>query len=239
MRKIAEWLSSKDRSIFFKKIISLWFPWKVESDLFFMMNRCIFATAFSLPSILLYSKLYVSSNPSAIPFACTYIFSVKRTSDCMPRYTPEQLVKRNASIWTDIQIILAPIQFLIFVAGVTITILYANGLFITDFYWVSVVILFKTLFFALLFITGMFFEKEIFDKWVYSKEFLWEDIGSTVAAAFHLLYFVLAFLGYPEDVLIWEAFLAYFTYVVNALQYLVRIILEKLNERKLRLDGRI
>lgn len=157
----------------------------------------------------------------------------------MPRYTPEQLAKRNASVWTDIQIILAPIQFLIFITGVTITALYANGLFISNFYWVSVAILFKTLFFALLFITGMFFEKEIFNKWVYSKEFLWEDIGSTVAAAFHLLYFVLAYLGYPEDVLIWEAFLAYFTYVINALQYLVRIILEKLNERKLRLEGHI
>ena len=64
----------------------------------------------------------------------------------MPRYTPEQLVKRNASIWTDIQIILAPIQFLLFVAGVTTTALYANGLFVTKFYWVSIAILFKTLF---------------------------------------------------------------------------------------------
>jgi 3-vinyl bacteriochlorophyllide hydratase len=157
----------------------------------------------------------------------------------MPRSTPEQLAKRNASIWTDIQIILAPVQFLVFVTGVSVTALYLNGLFISNFYWVSVAILFKTLFFALLFITGMFFEKEIFNKWVYSKEFLWEDIGSTVAAAFHLLYFVMAYLGYPEDVLVWEAFLADFTNVINALQYLVRIILEKLNERKLRLDGRI
>ncbi len=157
----------------------------------------------------------------------------------MPRYTPEQLAKRNASIWTDIQIILAPIQFLVFVTGVSVTVLYLNGLFISNFYWVSVAILFKTLFFALLFITGMFFEKEIFNKWVYSKEFLWEDIGSTVAAAFHLLYFVMAYLGYSDDVLVLEAFLAYFTYIINALQYLVRIILEKLNERKLRLDGRI
>ncbi|NTV05549.1 MAG: 2-vinyl bacteriochlorophyllide hydratase [Chlorobiaceae bacterium] len=157
----------------------------------------------------------------------------------MARYTPEQLAKRNASIWTDIQIILAPIQFLFFVAGVAITALYANTLFVTSFYWVSIVILFKTLFFALLFITGMFFEKEVFDKWVYSKEFLWEDIGSTVAAVFHLLYFFMAYLGYPEQVLIWEAFLAYFTYVLNALQYLIRIILEKLNERKLRIDGQI
>ena len=157
----------------------------------------------------------------------------------MPRYTPEQLVKRNASIWTDIQIILAPIQFLFFIAGLTITTLYANNLFVSGFYWVSLAILFKTLFFALLFITGMFFEKEVFDQWVYSKEFLWEDIGSTIAAFFHLLYFLLVWFGASHEVLLWDAFLAYFTYVLNALQYLVRIILEKLNERKLRMDGQL
>lgn len=157
----------------------------------------------------------------------------------MSRYTPEQLAKRNASVWTDIQIILAPIQFMIFIVGVTVTALYANGLFITDFYWVSVAILFKTLFFAMLFITGAFFEKEIFGEWIYSKAFLWEDLGSTIAAGFHLLYFVLAYLGASEQVLISEAFLAYFTYVLNALQYLVRIILEKLNERRLKLEGHI
>jgi 3-vinyl bacteriochlorophyllide hydratase len=157
----------------------------------------------------------------------------------MARYTPAQLVKRNASIWTDIQIILAPIQFFFFVAGVTITALFANDLFGSSFYWVSVAILFKTLFFALLFITGMFFEKEIFNKWVYSKEFFWEDIGSTIAAFFHLLYFFLAYFGASREVLIMDAFLAYFTYVLNALQYLVRIILEKRNERKLRIEGQM
>ncbi len=68
----------------------------------------------------------------------------------------------------------------------------------------------------------------------FSKEFLWEDIGSVLAAAFHLLYFVLAFMGASEDLLVQEAFLAYFTYVLNALQYLVRIILEKLHERRLK-----
>jgi 3-vinyl bacteriochlorophyllide hydratase len=157
----------------------------------------------------------------------------------MPRYTPEQLLKRNASIWTDIQIILAPIQFLFFIAGLTITILYANALFVPALYWVSLAILFKTLFFALLFITGMFFEKEVFDQWVYSKEFFWEDVGSTVAASFHLFYFFLAWFGASQEVLLWDAFLAYFTYVLNALQYLVRIILEKMNERNLRMDGQL
>lgn len=157
----------------------------------------------------------------------------------MPRYTPEQLAKRNASIWTDIQIMLAPVQFLFFIGGLTLTVLYQQGLFVGNFYWISLAILFKTLFFALLFITGMFFEKEVFDQWVYSKEFLWEDIGSTVAAFFHLLYFVLAWMGASKDVLALDAFIAYGTYVLNALQYLVRIILEKMNERNLRMDGKI
>jgi len=157
----------------------------------------------------------------------------------MPRYTPEQLAKRNASVWTDIQVILAPLQFCIFLGGVTLNTLYYFDLASIDFYWISVAILFKTIFFAILFITGMFFEKEIFDQWVYSKEFLWEDVGSTVAAFFHLLYFVMAWTGYTDDVLVVEAYIAYLTYVLNALQYLVRIILEKNNERKLKVQGQI
>jgi 3-vinyl bacteriochlorophyllide hydratase len=166
-------------------------------------------------------------------------FTITEEKERMPRYTPEQLAKRNASVWTDIQIVLAPVQFIFFVAGVTVTTLYANGIIVNGFYWVSIAILFKTLFFGLLFTTGMFFEKDIFNQWVYSKEFLWEDIGSTVAAFFHLFYFYLAFFDYPREVLIWDAFIAYFTYVVNAMQYLVRIILEKRNERMLRMDGRM
>jgi len=149
------------------------------------------------------------------------------------------LQNNSPCVWTDIQIILAPVQFLIFIAGVTITTLFANGILVNGFYWVSLAILFKTLFFDILFITGMFFEKEIFNQWVYSKDFLWEDIGSTVAALFHLLYFVMAYLGYSQEVLIKEAYLAYLSYILNAMQYLVRIILEKNNEKKLRLEGEL
>lgn len=36
----------------------------------------------------------------------------------------------------------------------------------------------------------------------------------------------MAWLGYPGHVLVVEAYIAYLTYVFNALQYLVRIILE-------------
>ncbi len=151
----------------------------------------------------------------------------------MPRYTPEQLAKRNASVWTDVQLILAPIQFFVFLGGVTVTYLYSQNSQIFSFYWVSIAILFKTFLFALLFITGAYFEKEIFGKWAFSKAFFWEDVGSTIAGAFHLLYFVFVFMGASDDVLVIEAFIAYSTYVANALQYLVRIVLEKQNEKRL------
>jgi 3-vinyl bacteriochlorophyllide hydratase len=193
-----------------------------------------FSEVFQGIRILLYSLLHTAG------LAVTIVhFSCKHKKDFMPRYTPEQLAKRNASVWTDIQIILAPLQFFVFLAGVTLNTLYYYDLAQIEFYWISLAILFKTLFFAILFITGMFFEKEIFNQWVYSKEFLWEDVGSTVAAFFHLLYFVMAWMGYPPEVLVVEAYIAYLTYVMNALQYLVRIILEKNNERKLKGQGTI
>ncbi len=155
----------------------------------------------------------------------------------MPRYTPEQLAKRNASVWTEIQILLAPVQFVIFLTGIALNAIYASNPASIDFFWVSVAILFKTLFFVILFITGMFFEKDLFGKWVFSKEFFWEDVGSSVATFFHFLYFVLAWKGYPDGTLVIWATVAYSSYIINAVQYLVRIWLEKSHERKLKLQA--
>ena len=155
----------------------------------------------------------------------------------MPRYTPEQLAKRNASVWTEIQILLAPVQFVIFLTGIGLNALYASNPASIDFFWISVAILFKTLFFVILFITGMFFEKDLYGKWVFSKEFFWEDVGSSVATFFHFLYFVLAWKGYPDGTLVIWATVAYSSYIINAVQYLVRIWLEKSHERKLKLQA--
>ncbi|NTW51891.1 MAG: 2-vinyl bacteriochlorophyllide hydratase [Chlorobiaceae bacterium] len=157
----------------------------------------------------------------------------------MARYTPEQLAMRNASVWTYLQILLAPVQFLIFLTGVVLNTLYVNHIANIDFIWISLAILFKTLFFAILFITGMFFEKEIFGHWVFSKAFFWEDVGSTVAGFFHILYFVLSWMGTAENVLVTAGYVAYLSYIINALQYLARIYLEKRNEKKLILQGQL
>ena len=150
----------------------------------------------------------------------------------MPRYTPEQLEKRNASVWTKVQGILAPIQFVVFIAGLAVTLMYKAGAGIDNFAWVTVFVVLKTLIFLLIFVTGAFFEKDVFDEYVFAPEFFWEDVGSTVAIVIHLSYFVLFYIGMDENVLIWTALLAYLSYLFNAAQFLLRLIIEKQHARK-------
>ena len=150
----------------------------------------------------------------------------------MPRYTPEQLERRNASVWTTVQGVLAPIQFLVFLAGFTITVLYKTGTGVENFAWVTFFVVLKTLVFLLIFVTGAFFEKEVFGDYVFAPEFFWEDVGSAVAMVVHISYFILFFMGLDENVLIWTALLAYLSYLVNATQFVIRLIVEKLHARK-------
>jgi len=152
----------------------------------------------------------------------------------MPRYTPEQLARRNASPWTKSQAILAPIQFLIFLAGLTVTWLYKQEIWIDDFGWITFFVTLKTFMLFLIFVTGAFFEKEVFGAYAFAPEFFWEDFGSAIAMIVHISYFVLFFQGLDENFLIWTALLAYLSYLVNATQFLIRLLLEKHNEKKLK-----
>ncbi|NTV25186.1 MAG: 2-vinyl bacteriochlorophyllide hydratase [Chlorobiaceae bacterium] len=152
----------------------------------------------------------------------------------MPRYTPEQLEKRNASKWTTVQAILAPIQFLIFLAGLTVTWLYSQGMWVTDFGWITFFVTLKTFMLVLIFVTGGFFELEVFGHFAFAPEFFWEDFGSAIAMIVHISYFILFWMGLNQQILIWTALLAYLSYLVNAAQFVIRLLLEKHNERKLK-----
>jgi len=113
----------------------------------------------------------------------------------MPRYTPDQLARRNASVWTTVQAILAPIQFVMFLAGLTVTYLYQYGIGIESFAWVTFFVALKTFMLVLIFVTGGFFEREVFGKFAFAPEFFWEDFGSSIAMVVHIAYFVLFFMG--------------------------------------------
>jgi len=152
----------------------------------------------------------------------------------MPRYTPEQLERRNASVWTKVQGILAPIQFVMFLAGLTVTYCYKSGIGIHDFAWITFFVTLKTLMLVLIFVTGGFFEKEVFGAFAFAPEFFWEDFGSAIAMVVHISYFILFFIGLDKNTLIWTALLAYLSYLVNAAQFVIRLLLEKHNEKKLK-----
>ena len=155
----------------------------------------------------------------------------------MPRYTPEQLERRNASVWTKVQGILAPIQFLMFLVGVTVTYLYQAHIWIDNFYWITVFVFLKTLMLVLIFVTGGFFEQEVFGAFAFAPEFFWEDFGSAIAMVVHISYFILFFMGLDETILIRTALLAYLSYLINAAQFVIRLLLEKHNEKKLKRES--
>lgn len=135
-------------------------------------------------------------------------------------YTPDQLRRREASRWTRVQIILAPIQFLAFLISFALVIRYLvtgeGYLIATISVWIKIFLIW------VLTITGMLWEYDMFDHYFMAKEFFWEDLGNLIAIITHNLYFVAIWLGAPERVVMWVMVFAYVTYLLNAGQFVAR-----------------
>lgn len=135
-------------------------------------------------------------------------------------YTPEQRARRDASVWTKVQAVLAPIQFIAFIISFALVIRYlttGNGLLIAN---ISVLI--KIALLWLITVTGMIWEKDVYGQWFLAPEFFWEDVGNAVAMIFHNLYFVAVWLGWSADAVMTLMLVAYSTYLVNCAQFVVR-----------------
>ena len=145
-------------------------------------------------------------------------------------YTPEQRVRRDATKWTLVQGILAPIQFLIFLISLGLVIRYllsGEGFVIAT--W-SIVL--KTLVLYTIMITGAIWERVVFGCYLFAPAFFWEDVFSFLVLALHTTYLVMLFggLGSPEQQM-WVALAAYSTYVINAGQFLLKLRAARLDER--------
>jgi len=148
-------------------------------------------------------------------------------------YTPEQLARRNESIWTKVQIILAPIQFLVFITSFALVIRYlttGEGYAIAN---ASVLIKISLLW--LITITGMIWEKEIFDHWFLAPQFFWEDVGNAVAIIMHNIYFIVIWLGWSQNAVMTVMLIAYITYLFNCGQFILRGI----QGRQQRIDAEV
>ncbi|MEH6789308.1 2-vinyl bacteriochlorophyllide hydratase [Parasphingorhabdus sp.] len=142
-------------------------------------------------------------------------------------YTEAQRKRRDESVWTLVQGILAPIQFLIFLCSLALVIrflLTGEGELAAE-----MSILLKTLVLYTIMITGSIWEKAVFDEWLFARPFFWEDVFSMAVLALHTIYLVmlLGSFGSVEQRL-YVALAAYATYVINAGQFLWKLRIARL-----------
>jgi 3-vinyl bacteriochlorophyllide hydratase len=139
-----------------------------------------------------------------------------------PLYTAEERERRDASPWTLVQGILAPIQFVVFLASLFLVLRYlatGEGLGLAT---ASVVV--KTLTLYAIMVTGSIWEREVFGRYLFARPFFWEDMVSMLVLALHTAYiFALIFDALGARSQMFLALAAYASYVVNATQFLLKL----------------
>ena len=144
-----------------------------------------------------------------------------------PLYTAEERRRRDSSPWTIVQGVLAPIQFLVFIASTLLVLRYlltGEGAAIAT---ASIVL--KTMLLYAIMITGSIWEKVVFGKWLFAEPFWWEDLFSFLVLALHTAYLVALFGNLlTSQQLMWLALAAYFTYVINAGQFIWKLRMARL-----------
>lgn len=137
-------------------------------------------------------------------------------------YTSEQKARRDGTVWTLVQGVLAPLQFAVFVISLALILrfmLSGHGYEIA-----TASIIAKTALLYLIMITGAIWEKVVFGQWLFAPAFFWEDVVSFVVIALHSLYLYGLLTGaLPPNTLIVIVLAAYATYVVNAGQFLLKL----------------
>ena len=137
-------------------------------------------------------------------------------------YSPEQKRRRDESVWTLVQGILAPLQFLIFLISLGLVVrclITGNG---ESAALLSVVI--KTFTLYTIMLTGCIWEKVVFGQYLFAPAFFWEDVFSMLVLALHTTYLYVWWAGAiaPTQQL-WLAIAAYATYCINAGQFLLKL----------------
>jgi 3-vinyl bacteriochlorophyllide hydratase len=137
-------------------------------------------------------------------------------------YTPEQKIRRDNTVWTLVQGVLAPVQFLIFLVSLILVI---RSLWTgegTTLALSSVVV--KTIVLYTIMITGCIWEKVVFGKYLFAEAFFWEDVFSMLVLALHTTY-VYAWLtnSLSSQTQLWLALAAYTAYCINAGQFVWKL----------------
>ena len=145
-----------------------------------------------------------------------------------PLYTVEERARRDASVWTFVQGVLAPVQFLVFLVSLGLVLRYlSTGEGLALALW-SIVI--KTVTLYTIMITGCIWEKVVFGRYLFAPAFYWEDIFSMLVLALHTAYLAaLATDAVSARNLMYLALAAYLAYVINAGQFIWKLRMARLD----------
>lgn len=137
-------------------------------------------------------------------------------------YTPDERRRRDASVWTMVQGVLAPLQFLVFLVSLSLVIHYVvTG---TGLAAANLSVIAKTLVLYLIMVTGSIWEKDVFGQYLFAPAFFWEDAVSMLVLALHTFYLVALWAGLlSPTALMALALAAYATYVINAAQFVWKL----------------
>jgi 3-vinyl bacteriochlorophyllide hydratase len=148
--------------------------------------------------------------------------SLTGKSDRTGLYTEAERQRRDSTIWTLVQGVLAPVQFLVFLVSLALVLRYlATG---SGYEAATLSILVKTGFLYLIMLTGAIWEKVVFGQYLFAPAFFWEDVFSFAVIALHSAYIWVLYTGSlpPTDLMI-LALAAYAAYVINAGQFLLKL----------------
>ncbi|GAB1717011.1 MAG: hypothetical protein NTAFB05_20530 [Nitrobacter sp.] len=148
----------------------------------------------------------------------------------MALYTAEEKRRRDATPWTLVQGILAPVQFVAFLVSLALVLRYlatGEGLWIAT---CSIVV--KTLLLYAIMVTGSIWERVVFGRYLFARAFFWEDVFSILVLALHTAYLVAIFadIGSPRQQMM-LVLAAYASYAINATQFLLKLRAARLQER--------
>ena len=137
-------------------------------------------------------------------------------------YTQDQRARRDATVWTTVQGVLAPLQFAVFLVSLALVARYmATG---EGYAAATVSVLVKTAVLCLIMVTGSIWERVVFGRWLFAPAFFWEDVVSMAVIALHAAYLVaLATHALSPMGEMWLALAAYALYLANAAQYVLKL----------------
>ncbi|WP_295313158.1 2-vinyl bacteriochlorophyllide hydratase [Roseobacter sp.] len=137
-------------------------------------------------------------------------------------YSPAERARRDATVWTTVQGVLAPLQFAVFLVSLVLVLRY---LWTGDGYIAATVsVLLKTLALYVIMVTGAIWEKIVFGQYLFAPAFFWEDVFSFAVIALHTAYIWALFSGALDPrTLMFLALAAYAAYVINAVQFVLKL----------------